>query len=503
MADRTIRLSQLFSDPRDDNGSNHFRAPESIGRRIPLTKTTDSVRAGGFTRRNFSSVMGEAPPSDSRPPQSGMTRRECLRRGSAGFALASLQGIAPLLFAGCGIPSLRVPKRSGTVKVGILHSETGKMAMSETSLRGIELMAMEEINEAGGVLGLQIDAVVADGRSQFSTAFPKKARKLLTENKVVAVFGCWTSSSRKAVLPVFEELNGLLFYPVQYEGNESSKNIVYTGSTPNQQILPAIDWLLSEAGGSRKRIYLIGSDYIYPRTANFIVNKYLKEKGGEAVGESYLPMNHRDFTEAVRQIKKSSPDAILSTINGDSNISFYNELAAQGITAADIPVLSTSVSEDELRSLPTDHVKGHYSAWSYFQSLDTAMNKQFVDTFQHEHGFDRVTDDRIEAAYNAVYLWKAAVEKAGSFDVDLVRKAFQSQIRFEGPGGFVEIDPKTQHVSKRFRLGRVGKKRQFEIVHQSTDLIAPDPYPQFAFPGWSCDWTGGGVTKGAEVKINS
>ena len=208
----------------------------------------------------------------------GMTRREFVQRAGSGLALASLQGLAPFLFSGCSISRPKARTIGGTVKVGILHSETGKMAMSETSLRDIELMAMEEINQAGGILGAQLDPVVEDGRSRFTTVFPKKARKLLSDSKVAAVFGCWTSSSRKAVLPIFEELNGLLFYPVQYEGNESSRNIVYVGSTPNQQILPAIDWLLSDAGGARKRIYLIGSDYVFPRTANLVIRKYVNDK---------------------------------------------------------------------------------------------------------------------------------------------------------------------------------------------------------------------------------
>lgn len=430
----------------------------------------------------------------------GLTRRDCLKQGNVSLALASLRRLAPILFAGCGFPT---PSTHGkTVKVGILHSQTGRMAISECSLRDIELMAIEEINSAGGILGAQIDPIVEDGRS-LNPIFRNKARILLSESKVAAVFGCWTSSSRKAVLPIFEELNGLLFYPVQYEGNESSKNIVYTGSTPNQQILPAIDWLLSDAGGAKKRIYLIGSDYIFPRTVNYIVKKYLQEQSIAPVGEIYVPLSQLDLFESVEQIKKADPDAILSTINGDSNIGFYNELAVQGVTADKVPVVATSVGEDELRSLLPSRVQGQFSAWSYFQSLDTKRNREFVRRFQQEHGHDRVTDDAIEAAYASVYLWKHAVEKAESFAVDQVRDAFRSGIQFEAPGGNIKIDPKTQHVYKNFRLGRVRSNRQFDIVTQSADTISPDPYPQFAFPGWSCDWTSAGVTHGAEVKIDS
>ena len=430
---------------------------------------------------------------------SKVTRRDCLKQGSSAFALASMRALAPFVFAGC---SELIPKSDAkTVKVGILHSQTGLTAMNEIPLRDIEMMAIEDINADGGILGAQIDPVVEDGASRPTTVFPKRAKTLLSENKVAVVFGCWSSASRKSVLPVFEESNGLLFYPASYEGNESSRNIVYTGSTPNQQILPAIDWLLSEAGGSRTRIFLVSSDDVYQRTENLIVKKYLQDKSILVVGETYVPLNEKD-TGIARDIKKTSPDAILSTLIGDSNLSFYNEWAAADVTAGQVPVVSTNVGEDELRRMRSNNLKGHFSARSYFQSLNTDTNKKFINRFQQEHGYDRITDESIEAAYSSVYLWKAAVEKAGSFDVDKVREALRSGIKFDGPGGELRIDPKTQHAYKRFRLGRVGKNRQFEIVYQSADSIAPDPYPQSVFPGWSCDWTNGGVKKGAEVKID-
>ena len=430
---------------------------------------------------------------------SKVTRRDCLKQGSSAFALASMRALAPFVFAGC---SELIPKSDAkTVKVGILHSQTGLTAMNEIPLRDIELMAIEDINADGGILGAQIDPVVEDGASRPTTVFPKRAKTLLSENKVAVVFGCWSSASRKSVLPVFEESNGLLFYPVSYEGNESSRNIVYTGSTPNQQILPAIDWLLSEAGGSRTRIFLVSSDDVYQRTENLIVKKYLQDKSILVVGETYVPLSQKD-TGIARDIKKTSPDAILSTLIGDSNLSFYNEWAAADVTAGQVPVVSTNVGEDELRRMRSNNLKGHFSARSYFQSLNTDTNKKFINRFQQEHGYDRITDESIEAAYSSVYLWKAAVEKAGSFDVDKVREALRSGIKFDGPGGELRIDPKTQHAYTRFRLGRVGKNRQFESVYQSADSIAPDPYPQSVFPGWSCDWTNGGVKKGAEVKID-
>ena len=418
------------------------------------------------------------------------TRRDWVKHGAKAVALASLPGCNRL-----------VPVGQSTVKVGLLHSQTGTMAISETSLRDAGLLAIEEINAAGGVLGYPIEPIVEDGRSRFVDEFPRKARKLLSEDKVVAVFGCWTSSSRKAVLPLFEKLNGLLFYPVQYEGNESSKNIIYTGATPNQQILPALDWFTSKAGGSRKRFYLVGVDYVYPRTANFIVRKYLESLGASVVGEQYASIGQQDFKDIVNSIKKSDAEIILSTINGDSNVGFYSALADQGITADQIPVLATSVGEDELRSLLPSQVQGHYSAWTYFQSLNNPQNKRFVSLWKREFGNDRVTDDPIEAAYTQVYLWKLAAEKAGSFDVDKVRKALGSVTDFEAPSGKVKMDPKTQHMFKRFRLGRIREDRQFEIVHESADWIAPDPYPQMSFPGWKCDWTHNGITEGEPVQI--
>ena len=247
-------------------------------------------------------------------------------------------------------------------------------------------MAIEEINAKGGVLGKKIEAIVEDPESKFTDVFPEKAKKLLLKDKVPVVFGCWTSVSRKNVLPVFEENNGLLFYPVQYEGNESSKNVVYTGAAPNQQILPAVEWLMSKAGGEKKKFYLLGSDYIFPRTANLIIVKYLESKGLKPVAEKYTPLGHLEYQNIVQDIKKEDPDVIFSTINGDSNVNFYNELAAQGITADKCPVVAVSVGEDELRGLDPAKVKGHLAAWNYFQSIDTPVNKEFVKRFKAKYG---------------------------------------------------------------------------------------------------------------------
>jgi urea transport system substrate-binding protein len=435
--------------------------------------------------------------NENRDSRTGtLNRRGFLERGATVSTLAATGAIAPLFFSGCGSATGPSP-----IRLGLLHSQTGTMAISETSLRDAGIMAIEEINAAGGVLGRPIEAVVEDTRSRFTDLFPKKARKLLAEDKVAALFGCWTSSSRKAVLPVLEEHHALLFYPVQYEGNESSPNVVYTGAAPNQQILPAIDWLLSPAGGSRKRFYLIGSDYVFPRTANFIIVKYLQSRGLQIAGESYTPLGHREYARAIQDIKKADPDVIVNTINGDSNIAFYDELAAQGITADKIPVLATSVNEDELRNLLPARVKGHLAAWNYFQSIDTPRNNEFVSRFQADRGWDRVTCDPMEAAYSQIYLWKLAVEKAGDFAVDKVRDAFRTGIEYEAPGGKIKVDPKTQHTYKRFRMGKIREDRQFDIVYEAPEWTEPEPYPQIAFPGWHCDWTQGEITKGPAVKI--
>jgi urea transport system substrate-binding protein len=403
----------------------------------------------------------------------------------------------------CAIPALcalpGVFAGGEPIKVGILHSLTGTMAISESSLKDVELMAIEEINKKGGVLGRKIEAIVEDPESKFTTVFPDKAKKLLLQDKVAAVFGCWTSVSRKNVLPVFEKYNGLLFYPVQYEGNESSKNVIYSGAAPNQQILPAVEWLL---GKGYKKFYLLGSDYVFPRTANLIIVKYLASKGIKAVDEQYTPLGHLDYTSVVQKIKAANPDVIFSTINGDSNINFYNELAAQGITADKVPVVAVSVGEDELRGLDPSKVKGHLAAWNYFQSINTPTNKAFVKRFQDKYGKDRVTDDPIAAAYAQVYLWKNAVEKAGSTDVNKVRDAFvkQGPIGFDAPEGKIKVDPKNLHVYKAFYMGKIRDDKQFDIVYQ-TPLIEPDPYPQVAFPGWSVDWTSTGLKKGKKVNV--
>ena len=388
---------------------------------------------------------------------------------------------------------------NGGVRVGILHSLTGTMAISETALKDAEMLAIEEINAAGGVLGRRIEPIIEDAKSDFTKIFPDKAKKLIVRDQVAVVFGCWTSVSRKNVLLVFEDLNSLLFYPVAYEGFECSKNIVYTGGIPNQQVLPAIDWLIKEK--QYKNFYLIGSDYYNPRVTNLIIAKHLQTKGLTPVAEKYTPFGHQDYATIVLDIKQRNPDVIVSMITGDSNIPFYNELAAQGVTADKIPVVSAINNEEELHGLDPAKVKGHYSVWNYFQSLDNPKNKAFVTNFRKKYGQDRVTNDPIAAAYAQVYLWKLAVEKAQSFDVDKVRAAFRAGIEFDAPEGRIKIDPKTQHTYRHFRVGQIRGDRQFDIVFESKQWITPEPFPQVAFPGWSCDWTKGGLIRGPMVKI--
>lgn len=424
-----------------------------------------------------------------------VSRRRALTQ--AALTLAAARGLAPGLFVGC---SLGIPPRAKTVPVGLLHSQTGTMAISATSLRDVELHAFEQINAAGGLLGCHLETRAPDPRSR-PEMFAKRARQLLDDG-AVAVFGCWTSTSRKAVLPLFEEYKKLLLYSVQYEGNESSPYCVYGGSVPNQQIMPAIDWLLSPDGGSKKKIFLLGSDYVFPRTANYIAKKYLASKDLRPAGEVYLPLGHHDFSAAVQQILFSGADCVLNTVNGDSNLGLFQSLADAKIDPAKLPVVSTSIAEDELRSLLPEQVQGHFAVSSYFQSLDTAFNRQWVAGFRSEFGHDRVTGDPMEPDWCLVHLWKAAVEKAGTFETDAVRQAFRDGLEFAGPGGPVRLDPKTQHCTKYFRVGRIRPDRQFDIVHASEAPLAPDPYPQIAFPGWSCDWTKGGITRGPEVSID-
>lgn len=372
-----------------------------------------------------------------------------------------------------------------TVKIGVLHSLSGTMAISEVSCKDATLLAVEEINAAGGVLGKKIQPVVVDPASNWDL-FAEKAKQLLTQDKVAVTFGCWTSVSRKSVLPVFEGNNGLLFYPVQYEGEEQSLNVFYTAASPNQQLIPAAEYLMSEEGGGAKKFYLLGTDYVFPRTANKVLKAFLISKGVKEadIAEEYTPFGHKDYQTIVGKIKAFAAGGkacVLSTINGDSNVPFYKEFAAQGLTAADCPVMAFSVAEDELRAMDVPPLVGHLAAWNYFQSLDTPANKTFVSAFKAKYGKDRVTDDPIEAAYYGVYVWKAAVEKAKSFDVDKVRAAVYG-LEFAAPGGTKKMDEKNQHTWKPVYIGEIQKDGQFKIVWQSKGLVKPDSYSSYLWP---------------------
>jgi urea transport system substrate-binding protein len=321
------------------------------------------------------------------------------------------------------------------------------------------------------VLGKKIEPITEDGASDWPT-FAEKAKKLLQSDEVATIFGGWTSASRKAMLPVVEQNNGLLWYPVQYEGMESSPNIFYTGATTNQQIVPAVSWLLENKG---KKFFLIGSDYVFPRTANTIIKAQLKAEGGELIGEEYTPLGHTDYSTLISKIKAAKPEVIFNTLNGDSNVAFFKQLKDAGISSKDIPVLSVSIAEEEIRGIGGDILAGHYTAWNYYQTIDTPENKAFVEKYKKKYGEKLVTDDPIEAAYFAVYLWAAAVEKAGSFDVDKVKKASDG-IEVQAPGGKVKIDGSNQHTWKTVRIGEIQKDGLIKELWNSGEPVKPDPY---------------------------
>lgn len=385
-----------------------------------------------------------------------------------------------------------------TVKIGVLHSLSGTMAISEVSLKDAVQMAVDEINAKGGVLGKQIEPVIVDPASDWDL-FAEKAKELLIDKKVSAVFGCWTSVSRKSVLPVFEQNNGLLFYPVQYEGEECSNSVIYTGATPNQQLIPAAEYLMSEKGGGYKKFYLLGTDYVFPRTANKILKAYLLSKGipKENIIEEYTPFHHQDYQTIISKVKRFAADGkacILSTINGDSNVPFYKEFANQGLSSATCPIMAFSVAEDELRSMDTEFLVGHLAAWNYFQSNDLPENKKFVADFKAfcakkglPGGDKRVTDDPICWAYTGVYLWAKAAEKAGSFDVSKVRNALYG-LDFPSPDGLVKMDPRNHHLAKPVVIGEIKPDGQFDIIWKSEGLVDPQPWSPLTSPDKDCDW---------------
>jgi len=371
-----------------------------------------------------------------------------------------------------------------TIKVGVLHSLSGTMAISETTLKDTMLFLIDEQNKKGGLLGKKLEAVVVDPASDWPL-FAEKARELVEKDKVAAVFGCWTSVSRKSVLPVFEELNNLLFYPVQYEGEESQRNVFYTGAAPNQQAIPAVDYLMSEEGGSVKRWVLAGTDYVYPRTTNKILEAYLQSKGvaPEDIMINYTPFGHSDWQTIVSDIKKfgsaGKKTAVVSTINGDANVPFYKELGNQGIKAEDIPVVAFSVGEEELAGLDTAPLVGHLTAWNYFQSVDTPENADFIAKWkEYTKNPKRVTNDPMEAHVIGFNMWVKAVEKAGTTDPDAVIDAIVGVSVPNLSGGYSTMMP-NHHITKPVLIGEIQADGQMETVWQTSGLVVGDEWSDY------------------------
>jgi urea transport system substrate-binding protein len=381
-----------------------------------------------------------------------------------------------------------------TIKVGILHSLSGTMAISETALKETALMTIAEINKSGGVMGKQLEPVVVDPASNWPL-FAEKSRQLLSKDKVAVVFGCWTSVSRKSVLPVFKELNGLIFYPVQYEGEELEKNVFYTGAAPNQQAIPAVEYLMSKDGGSAKRFVLLGTDYVYPRTTNKILRAFLKSKGvaDADIMEEYTPFGHSDYQTIIAKIKKFAAEgkktAVVSTINGDSNVPFYKELGNAGLKATDVPVVAFSVGEEELRGVDAKPLVGHLAAWNYFESLKNPENTKFIAMYKDwakkqnlPKADSVVTNDPMEATYVGIHMWKQAVEKAKSTDVDKVIAAMGGQT-FKAPSGFtVKMDEKNHHLHKPVFIGEVKADGQFNVVWKTKGPVRAQPWSPY-IPG--------------------
>ncbi|WP_119153705.1 urea ABC transporter substrate-binding protein [Caldimonas tepidiphila] len=382
-----------------------------------------------------------------------------------------------------------------TIKVGILHSLSGTMAISETVLKDVALMAIDEINAKGGVMGKKLEPVVVDPASNWPL-FAEKAKQLISQDKVAVTFGCWTSVSRKSVLPVFEELNGLLFYPVQYEGEELSKNVFYTGAAPNQQAIPAVEYLMSKDGGSAKRFVLLGTDYVYPRTTNKILRAFLKSKGvaDADIMEAYTPFGHSDYQTIIGNIKKfaaaGKKTAVISTINGDSNVPFYKELGNQGLKATDVPVVAFSVGEEELRGVDTKPLVGHLAAWNYFMSVKNPANDEFIKKWAAYakakniagHKDKPLTNDPMEATYIGIHMWKQAVEKAKSTETDKVIAAMAGQT-FQAPSGFLaKMDEKNHHLHKPVFIGEVKADGQFNVVWKTKGPVRANPWSPY-IPG--------------------
>ncbi|MDV6308452.1 urea ABC transporter substrate-binding protein [Gordonia amicalis] len=414
-------------------------------------------------------------PFDSLPSAVTPTRR---RR--YGILIPAALSAVALALSACGSSASEdsassaescVDTSGDTIKVGSLNSLSGTMAISEVTVRDSIKLAVDQINDDGGVLGKQIQLIGEDGASE-PTIFAEKAEKLISSDCVAAVFGGWTSSSRKAMLPVFEDNNSLLYYPVQYEGLESSKNIFYTGATTNQQIVPALEYL-KEKGV--KSLYLVGSDYVFPQTANRIIKAYAAANGIEIKGEDYTPLGSTDFSTIVNKVRTADADAVFNTLNGDSNVAFFREYKNVGLTRQAMPVVSVSIAEEEVGGIGVENIEGQLVAWDYYQTIDNPTNKSFVTDYKAAYGANKPTSDPMEAAYVSVYLWKNTVEKANSFAVADVQKA-AGGVTFEAPEGLVTIDGANNHITKTARIGEIRGDGLIYTVWDSGQPIEPDPY---------------------------
>lgn len=394
---------------------------------------------------------------------SGITRRRFIQIGGSLVAAGAVPaaGLWP-----------KIGYTADTVRLGLLHSLTGTIAIAEAALVDAEKMAIDEINAAGGVLGRKIEPIVEDGASDWPT-FAEKAKKLLQRDKVPAIIGCYTSASRKAVLPVLSQSKGLLYYPTYYEGQEQDKHVIYTSQEATQSVIAAIEWLAKEKG---KTFFLVGSDYIYPRTCNKIAKPTIARVGGKVLGEEYAPLGHTEFSSIISKIKAAKPDCIYSTVVGGSNVAFYKQLKAAGLDGTKQVLLSTVVSENEIDGIGKDNAVGYYACMGYFQSIQSSTNDRFVKALKAKYGQDRVVGDPMECAYNSVYLWKMACERAKSFDTDKVVAA-SSELEFDAPEGKIRIHKTNHHVWKKVRIGRARADGQFDIVHES-GMIEPNPFPK-------------------------
>ncbi|MBX7451387.1 urea ABC transporter substrate-binding protein [Mycobacterium sp. G7A2] len=396
------------------------------------------------------------------------------------LAAGSVLAATSLVLAGCGSRAgdegaanaeSCVDTSGDTIKVGALNSLSGTMAISEVTVRNAIDLAVEQINADGGVMGKQIQLVAEDGASE-PAVFAEKAQKLISSDCVAAVFGGWTSSSRKAMLPVFEDNNALLYYPVQYEGLEASPNIFYTGATTNQQIVPALDYLKEQGVTS---LYLVGSDYVFPQTANRIIKAYAAANGMEILGEDYTPLGSTDFSTIVNKVRASGADAVFNTLNGDSNVAFFREYKNVGLTPQEMPVVSVSIAEEEVGGIGVQNIEGQLTAWDYYQTIDSPVNNAFVAAYKDKFGADKPTSDPMEAAYVSVYLWKNTVEKAESFAVPDVQEA-AGGVEFDAPEGLVQIDGDNNHITKTARIGEIRNDGLIYTIWESPGPIEPDPF---------------------------